>query len=268
MPFLFRLAALLTVLACQFGATAPAQAQATRTWVSGVGDDVNPCSRTAPCKTFAGAISKTAASGEISCLDPGGFGALTITKAISINCESVFGSILASGTNGIIINAGASDHVFLRSLEINGAVGGLNGIRIIAGGFIHIDNVRLYGFTNAGILVQANEHTSVTNTHSINNGFGIAIAAGARATIGNAVFSGNSVAGLEVDGGGFAVMKDSKLSLNNVGVLASAGATIGLANNLIASNTTGITGTTTSFGTNQIFGNSSAGTAPFLTGQQ
>jgi hypothetical protein len=64
---------------------APAQAQATRTWVSGVGDDANPCSRTAPCKTFAGAISKTAPGGEIDALDPGGFGALTITKSITID---------------------------------------------------------------------------------------------------------------------------------------------------------------------------------------
>src|SRR5580692_11401439 len=76
---------------------APAQAQATRTWVSGVGDDANPCSRTAPCKTFAGSISKTAPGGEINCLDPGGFGALTITKAIAIICQRGQGSILASG---------------------------------------------------------------------------------------------------------------------------------------------------------------------------
>src|SRR6059036_1925940 len=67
-----------------FWATA-AQAQATRTWVSGVGDDVNPCSRTAPCKTFAGAISKTAVNGEINCLDPGGFGAVTISKGLTID---------------------------------------------------------------------------------------------------------------------------------------------------------------------------------------
>ena len=73
---------------------APAQAQATRTWVSGVGDDVNPCSRTAPCKTFAGAISKTAAGGEINCLDPGGFGTVTITKSITIDCTGTIGSIL------------------------------------------------------------------------------------------------------------------------------------------------------------------------------
>src|ERR1044072_5730090 len=79
----------------------PADAQATRTWVSGVGDDVNPCSRTAPCKTFAGATSKTATNGEINCLDPGGFGALGITKSITVDCHEVFASILHAGTNGI-----------------------------------------------------------------------------------------------------------------------------------------------------------------------
>ena len=84
---------------------AVANAQATRTWVSGVGDDANPCSRTAPCKTFAGAISKTAAGGEINCLDPGGFGGVTITKSITINCKYTEGGVLVSGTNAIIVNA-------------------------------------------------------------------------------------------------------------------------------------------------------------------
>src|SRR5215218_363048 len=97
-------------------AAAPAHAQATRTWVSGVGDDANPCSRTAPCKTFAGAISKTAASGEINVLDPGGFGGVTITKAITIQAIGVSAGVLVSGTNGIIINAGPSDVVSLRGL--------------------------------------------------------------------------------------------------------------------------------------------------------
>src|SRR6266852_6030670 len=93
-----------------------ASAQATRTWVSGVGDDVNPCSRTAPCKTFAGAISKTAPGGEIDVLDPGGFGTLTITKSITIDGGGgIVGSVLASGTNGIVIVANAStDIVTLR----------------------------------------------------------------------------------------------------------------------------------------------------------
>src|SRR3978361_1249573 len=90
---------------------APAQAQATRTWVSGVGDDANPCSLTAPCKTFAGAISKTFINGEINCLDPGGFGAITITKSITISCEAGTAGVLVSGTNGIIFAGGASDYL-------------------------------------------------------------------------------------------------------------------------------------------------------------
>src|ERR1700741_2224320 len=109
---------------------APAQAQATRTWVSGVGDDVNPCSRTAPCKTFAGAISKTAAGGMINCLDPGGYGAVTITKSITIKCYGTFGSVLASFVNGIVIG-GAGINVVLRNIAINGAVNGLIGINLI-----------------------------------------------------------------------------------------------------------------------------------------
>src|SRR3989454_8955497 len=95
--------------------------QATRTWVSGVGDDVNPCSRTAPCKTFAGAISKTADCGEIDALDPGGFGAVTITKAITIDGTGTMASILASGTTGVIINATNAKVITLRGLSINGA---------------------------------------------------------------------------------------------------------------------------------------------------
>src|SRR5689334_23924379 len=102
-------------------ASAPANAQATRTWVSGVGDDVNPCSRTAPCKTFAGAISKTAAGGEISVLDPGGFGSVTITKSMSLIADGNQGSILGASTNGIIINAGSNHVVNLRGLTIEGA---------------------------------------------------------------------------------------------------------------------------------------------------
>jgi hypothetical protein len=96
----------------------PVQAQATRTWVSGVGDDAQPCSRTAPCKTFAGAISKTAPGGEINVLDPGGFGAVTITKSIKIRADHVEAGVLVSGTNGIVVNAGANDIVVLEGLDI------------------------------------------------------------------------------------------------------------------------------------------------------
>lgn len=132
----------------------PAFAQATRTWVSSVGDDANPCSRTAPCKTFAGAISKTAANGEINCIDPGGFGAVTITKSITIDCKPFAGGILSAGTNAINIAATAPAGVLvvLRNLDIQGAGTGLGGIRwLAASGALRIDNVRINGITAAGI---------------------------------------------------------------------------------------------------------------------
>ena len=144
-----------------------ASAQATRTWVSGVGDDVNPCSRTAPCKTFAGAISKTADGGEINCIDAGGFGAVTITKSITIDGGESFASILASSTNGIIINdaSPAGSVVTLRNLSINGgtaALPGVNGIRFLNGETLHIENCVIFGFSQNGIDVSPAPATAQT----------------------------------------------------------------------------------------------------------
>ena len=139
---------LLALVVLTLGISSIANAQATRTWVSGVGDDANPCSRTAPCKTFAGAISKTAAGGEISALDPAGFGALTVTKAITVNGDGTLAGILSSGVSGIIVNAGANDVVYIRNLSINGAGTGLNGIRWIAGKALHVENCNIYGIGN------------------------------------------------------------------------------------------------------------------------
>jgi hypothetical protein len=130
----------------------PAHAQATRTWVSGVGDDANPCSRTAACKTFAGAISKTATGGEINCLDPGGFGAVTITKSIIINCEGVIGGVLAAGTNGINVSSlPAGSIVYLKGLDIQGATTGLVGISFnsSSAGILYVQSCLIRGF-NAG----------------------------------------------------------------------------------------------------------------------
>ena len=144
-----------------------AHAQATRTWVSGVGDDVNPCSRTAPCKTFAGAISKTAAGGEISVLDPGGFGAVTITKSISIVAVGQEAGILASGINGITINAGVGDFVYLQGLNIEGNATGLSGINILKAGDVRIDKCVIRGFQGApgaGINVAATSLVAVIVT--------------------------------------------------------------------------------------------------------
>src|SRR4026208_484529 len=132
-----------------------AQAQ-TRTWVSGVGDDLNPCSRTAPCKTFAGAISKTSKDGEISVLDPGGYGAVTITKSIYINGThgAGYGSIISSLVNGVIINItdvnDVRKAVRLRALDINGASTGINGISILAANNVWIEDSVIDGNTGNG----------------------------------------------------------------------------------------------------------------------
>ena len=147
-----------------FAVSAPAHAQATRTWVSGVGDDLNPCSRTAPCKTFAGAISKTFINGEIDCLDPGGYGAVTITKSITIDCTGTFGSILASGTTGVTISipVNANDPfrtVRLRGLSINGSgasgtIGtrtGVRGVKILDAAVVEIEDTVITDFVTAGI---------------------------------------------------------------------------------------------------------------------
>lgn len=133
---------LATMLAFALALSAGAvNAQATRTWVSGVGDDANPCSRTAPCKTFAGAISKTAAGGEINAIDPGGYGAVTITKSITIRGVGTNASILSSGTNGIIINLPATtDRVVIQDIEIEGAGTCLSGIRMVSGGSLTVQN--------------------------------------------------------------------------------------------------------------------------------
>jgi len=154
-----------TCVAALLATTAVAHAQATRTWVSGVGDDANPCSRTAPCKTFAGAISKTAAGGEINVLDPGGFGAVTITKSISIEAEDIAG-VLVSGTNGIVISAGASDTVVLRGLTIEGLGTGLAGVKFLSGGTLQIQDCTVNNFTQKGIDI---EPTSGAVTVSIKN---------------------------------------------------------------------------------------------------
>ncbi|HWX85609.1 MAG TPA: right-handed parallel beta-helix repeat-containing protein [Xanthobacteraceae bacterium] len=173
----------------------PAHAQATRTWVSGVGSDANPCSRTAPCKTFAGAISKTAPGGEIDALDPGGFGAVTITKAITLDGGGgQVASILVAGTNAINVNAGASDVVILRNLRFDGlnqsVNPGLTAIQFNSGGTLIVEKCDIFGFNNdgIGIVPTNNSKVSISETHIQNtavaaNTAGVRIAPTANVTV-------------------------------------------------------------------------------------
>src|SRR5436190_16472983 len=140
------------IAALVFAVSGVAEAQATRTWVSGVGDDANPCSRTAPCKTFAGAISKTAAGGYINAIDPGGFGAVTITKNITIDGGPFMAGVLATGAgvNGIIVNT-AGIKVTLRNLDIEGGGSGNIGVRILQSASVNIERCHITDFVGNGI---------------------------------------------------------------------------------------------------------------------
>src|SRR5918998_1079693 len=171
-----------TMVAFALVGTSAAYAQATRTWVSGVGDDVNPCSRTAPCKTFAGAISKTATGGEISVLDPGGYGTLTVTKAITVDggTGSGWGSTLFSSVNGFVINITTNlttDKVILRNLSINGAgtTLGVDGVRFLDGEELTLENISIFNYSGDGLEVNQSQacRVNVRNVTFSHGGVGI-----------------------------------------------------------------------------------------------
>jgi hypothetical protein len=263
--------------------TGSAHAQATRTWVSGVGDDVNPCSRTAPCKTFPGAISKTAAGGEINCLDPGGFGVVTITKSMTIDCGTFPGGILAAGvTAGVNVNAGASDKVVLRNLVIQGTIGttpGANGIRYLAGAELELDRVVVQGFTTVGLDVNksAQGTLSVRNSYFAEVPIGIKLnttAVNVVASIWNTSFNNLSNNGIEASNNSFANVSNSVFStIGGSAMVASAStATVNAANNVISNSNVGINasvaGAKINATGNKLFGNSKAfnNAGTFLTG--
>jgi hypothetical protein len=291
-----RLVALASAVAAICSTTPLAYAQATRTWVSGVGDDVNPCSRTAPCKTFAGAISKTASPGEIDTLDPGGFGTLTITKSITIDGTAGLGGVLASGVQGFVINAASTDTVILRNLDINGAgtTLGTIGVHILSARDVRIENCKIYGFSQlgisdqrtagrlvvtdtvvnhngmTGILVQpSSASTLIANLENVrmdsNGDSGLAISMGAGALVSRSTASGNTNNGFSADSLGQISLESSIASANNIGILNSGG-TIIMSNTTVSLNNLGISGGNIySFGNNRILGNSSGSGAPSST---
>jgi hypothetical protein len=273
---------LLGVMAACFSLSltaSPASAQATRTWVSGVGDDLNPCSRTAPCKTFAGAISKTATNGEINCLDPGAFGAVTIGKALSIVCQYTEGGALATlGSNDIIVNAPSTDAVHLSGLDLQGANTGLNGVRFIAGKSLTIENsiIRNFGAVNGQGVSFKPSGTSqlvIRNSTIISNGSGATgggvliepTGAGvATATLNNVNVSNNAGVGILINGASTVMIANATVTYNaNFGIRTASGSpTVRVGTSLITGNGTGVSvgaGTIESYCTNQLNGNSGDG---------
>jgi hypothetical protein len=283
-----RLLRVAFVLAALLMAAQATNALVTRTWVSGVGNDANPCSRTAPCKTFAGAFIKTTAGGEISALDPGGYGAITIDKAITINGDGTLGGIVASFTTGITVNAGVEDRVVLRNISINGGGNGINGVRYIAGKSLVLDNVTISGFTTRGIDMNLtnNGDLFVRNTHITKVPTGVFVAttvglaratldhlhlegltngidagANSRVNISNSVITGNASNGVLANSATARIaVNNCQVSFNNVaGINASvAGSITRLSNNDINNNISGVTigaGTVQSAGNNRTSGN-------------
>lgn len=285
---------ILAITVFSLAISSVAQAQATRTWVSGVGDDVNPCSRTAPCKTFAGAISKTAAGGEIDALDPGGFGAVTITKSITIDgtTGAGFGSILASGTNGVIINALSTDVVTLRNLSINGTNKGIspgvNGVRVLSAANVHIDNCTIFGFGTHGVDITLTagvtakvtiqdstiEQCSNSGVNAVQAGAGAAIvnienvkidgcSTGVNASTHTFVVVHHSAVVQNTNGVVVANLSDTVVDSSNIsqqganGIQVAAGGTARIGDNLISQNPTGVanSGTTQSTQDNRFIGN-------------
>ncbi len=278
-----------------------AYAQATRTWVSGVGDDANPCSRTAPCKTFAGAISKTAASGVISVLDPGGFGAVTITKSITIETDGQLAGVLSAGTNGFIVNAGVNDNVVLRGMSIDGAGTGLNGIRFIAGKSLTVERCVINGVTQKGIDFSptGTSFLTVTDTqiHNATNAatggaisitptgagtasavisgstltrnlFGLKTGAATKTTISNSILSNNDTVGIQANGSGAIIFADDVVVSNNLGtgIASTSAGSVTISRSAIFGNATGMAtlggGQIITTGDNRIAGNTAPGVAP------
>lgn len=282
-----------------------AQAQATRTWVSGVGDDANPCSRTAPCKTFAGAISKTAKDGEISVLDPGGFGTVTITKSITIEGAGTLAGILAAGTNGVNVNITDVNDirktVRLRNLLINGAGSGVFGVSATAFNKLFIENCAIAGFqsaaTSRGIRVSSAggqvfvKDTNISNcasgidltataalSFSIENvkveGMtdGVILQSNANGSIRNSLISLNSGIGVKITSGTSNLgLESTEIQQNGTGVSPANGGTVDFSNTTVLGNSVGVASVAgsilTSHGNNQ-FALNSGGVLPTISGQQ
>ncbi|HZI20744.1 MAG TPA: hypothetical protein VEY09_19405 [Pyrinomonadaceae bacterium] len=277
-------------LAFTLAISSAAQAQATRTWVSGVGDDVNPCSRTAPCKTFAGAISKTAANGEINAIDPGGYGTVTITKSITIDGQGTMASILAAGTNGVIVNdsqSGAPNTIIvvLRNLSIHGAGTGFDGVRFLSGRRLLVEDCQIFGFRGNGLNSDGIEVAPSTGTNfnlvvkntSIHDNTGDGIrqttsigtlnasydnlllsnnnnglnATGGTGNISNSVIDGSAGSGITASNGAIINAVDNRVTSNGTGINCASPSSVRISRNSVTRNTTGVAGN----GTIQSFGN-------------
>ena len=228
--------AVVAIFICLIGPLA--YGQNSRTWVSGVGDDTYPCTRTAPCRTFAAAFSQTAAGGEIDVLDPGGidsdtgFGPVTITNSISIETGGIIGGITASGGSAITVAAGPTDVVVIRGITLDGLGTAQAGISFQSGGSLYVEHCFINAF-QTGISIVPSSGTSsifisdtiVRNSASDGIQFNPSGSASVTGTLKKVRTENNGTAGLEADGSGtnqaqLSFAKSTSAS-NAVGLLAN-----------------------------------------------
>jgi hypothetical protein len=266
-----------------------------RTWVSGTGTDSGTCTITAPCQTFAYALTQTASYGEVNCAGPGGFGGgatITISNPVTIDCTGVPGVTVPSSGEGIQIEAAP---VTLRGLIIDCEKVGYDGVIIqtsAPAAPVYIEDVVIMNCLNDGIVdvrtaagsslfirnstfrenasvgVSANASGEVfllENVHSVANGYGVLARSGTNITVSRSVMSGNSTAGVEADSGSQIFVDNTEITQNTTGVVYNGN--VVLANSDILYNVTGVsgTGTTTSYGNNRLIGNVTNGTLSLVT---
>jgi hypothetical protein len=259
--------------------TAPAHAQATRTWVSGAGNDANPCSRTSPCETFAGAYAKTSAGGEIDALDPGGFGTLTIGKSITIDGGGgTVASALTNSGNAITVAAGANDVVIIKNVRFQGLLGGnpscpsgcgLIGLNYTSGGQVVCDTCAFVGFGSNAINVQvsANGFLQVLNSTFLNNqgaifatgsgGAGAVVQVVGSHFVGRVASGSPAEVGVTAGSGSIVTVGTSSFQDLVYGVFAESGGTLSVDSSLFSSVLDCIlttSGTTTSASNNSFYG--------------
>jgi hypothetical protein len=302
-----RLASATIVLAAMLAVitgSVPAHAQVSRTWVSGVGDDANGCTRTLPCKTFAGAYSKTSTGGEINCLDPGGYGAVTINKSITIDCHETVGSVLVTSGNGITINLDSQANMIvrIRNISVDGQLSAAAGIAITgtssgsANNAVSIEDCVIDGFLSYGIsdarsiagrllvkntIIRNGAGTGVgiapasgtsgvkaiiDNVSVFDWNYGFGTGNGVQVLIKNSISASNVTGGVEADSGAFVAVSSSTILGNGTGIIVTSGGTVRIGNTDVAFNATGISGTVQTFVDNRITNNGAGGTLSPVSG--
>jgi hypothetical protein len=256
--------ALLTTSLLAFALTTNLNAFPTLTWVSGVGDDGNPCSHTAPCLTFAGALGQTNPSGQISALDPGNFASATITQAVTIDGNSIPTEIVASvaGTS-LTISAGATDVVILRHLTLNGAGVGTTGIQFNSGQQLIIQDCSIVDFTDTGISINSTNAGNVViiNTTISNGTTGISVngtTSPLNVSLLNVSIKETTTAGVDALFGNVDIANSFITQNSGVGVKAEGTSVVSCSNNVFTSNGTAlqsVTGATIRISNNDFYDN-------------